>query len=70
MCRQNATKGRQAEPPLSYQDVMDLAKGVLCRAGHSGLVNMYSIDPYANRNGGDENELKRLREKVCLDILT
>lgn len=44
---------------------MELAKGVLCRAGHSSLNNLYGIDPYANRSGFGDDEMKRLREKVA-----
>ena len=57
-------RGRQSEPPLTYAETMDLAKGVLCRAGHSSLNNLFAIDPYANRAGFGDDEVKRLRDKV------
>ena len=43
---------------------MELAKGVLCRAGHSSLNNLYAVHPYANRAGFGDDEVKRLRDRV------
>ena len=52
----NAMRGRSLEPPLPYNDTLEVAKCVLFEAGHDGMASVIGVEPYTGNRGATQNQ--------------